>query len=95
MADISEAVRQYADALMLAGESAIGLFGQKALSVLQMTSSRMESSSREENRQGSLLPRQLGVSLPDRIAEQICNSAVELGTSTFLPHPLFSSISFL
>ncbi|ONH92044.1 hypothetical protein PRUPE_8G151100 [Prunus persica] len=81
VADISEAVRQYADALMLAGESAIGLFGQKALSVLQMTSSRMESSSREENRQGSLLPRQLGVSLPDRIAEQICNSAVELANN--------------
>ncbi|PQQ21985.1 pyruvate kinase isozyme A chloroplastic-like isoform X2 [Prunus yedoensis var. nudiflora] len=81
VADISEAVRQYADALMLAGESAIGLFGQKALSVLQMTSSRMETWSREENRQGSLLPRQLGVSLPDRIAEQICNSAVELANN--------------
>ncbi|CAL8176998.1 unnamed protein product [Prunus armeniaca] len=81
VADISEAVRQYADALMLAGESAIGLFGHKALSVLQMTSSRLESWSREENRQGSLLPRQLGISLPDRIAEQICNSAVELANN--------------
>ncbi|KAF2294307.1 hypothetical protein GH714_009114 [Hevea brasiliensis] len=40
-----EAVRQYADALMLSGESAIGSYGQKALSVLQMVSSNgtMES----------------------------------------------------
>ncbi|RXH97406.1 hypothetical protein DVH24_007752 [Malus domestica] len=81
VADVSEAVRQYADALMLAGESAIGLFGEKALSVLQTTSSRMETWSRVENQQGSLLQRQLGVSLPDRIAEQICNSAVEMANS--------------
>ncbi|EOX98525.1 Pyruvate kinase family protein isoform 2 [Theobroma cacao] len=39
VADVSEAVRQYADALMLSGESAIGPYGQKALSVLQMASS--------------------------------------------------------
>ncbi|CAN6688000.1 unnamed protein product [Malus baccata var. baccata] len=81
VADVSEAVRQYADALMLAGESAIGLFGEKALSVLQTTSSRMETWSHVENRQGSLLQRQLGVSLPDRIAEQICNSAVEMANN--------------
>ncbi|CAN6544523.1 unnamed protein product [Malus baccata var. baccata] len=81
VADVSEAVRQYADALMLAGESAIGLFGEKALSVLQTTSSRMETWSRVENQQGSLLQRQLGISLPDRIAEQICNSAVEMANS--------------
>lgn len=79
VADVSEAVRQYADALMLSGESAIGLYGQKALSVLQMASSRMELWSREENRQSILYQRQLGVSLPDRIAEQICNCSVEMG----------------
>ncbi|PRQ22230.1 putative pyruvate kinase [Rosa chinensis] len=81
VADVSEAVRQYADALMLAGESAIGLYGQKALSVLQMTSSRMEAWSRVENRQDLLQLRQLGVSLPDRIAEQICNSAVGMANN--------------
>ncbi|XWS39842.1 hypothetical protein CRYUN_Cryun18bG0089300 [Craigia yunnanensis] len=53
VADVSEAVWQYADALMLSGESAIGPYGQKALSVLQMTSSRMELWSQEENRQYS------------------------------------------
>lgn len=86
VADISEAVRQYADALMLSGESAIGSFGQKALAVLDMTSSRMESWSREENRQSLLNHHKLGASLPDCITEQICNCAVEMGNShSFLP----------
>ncbi|OMO73837.1 Pyruvate kinase [Corchorus capsularis] len=81
VADVSEAVRQYADALMLSGESAIGAYGQKALSVLQMASSRMELWSREENRESILHQRQLGVSLPDQIAEQICNCAVEMANN--------------
>ncbi|KAL5070249.1 hypothetical protein RYX36_021136 [Vicia faba] len=81
VADISEAVRQYADALMLSGESAIGSFGQKALAVLDMTSSRMESWSREENRQSLLNHHKLGASLPDCITEQICNCAVEMANN--------------
>ncbi|XP_022763543.1 pyruvate kinase isozyme A, chloroplastic-like isoform X2 [Durio zibethinus] len=81
VADVSEVVRQYADALMLSGESAIGPYGQKALSVLQMASSRMELWSQEENRRSILHQRQLGVSLPDRIAEQICNCAVEIANN--------------
>lgn len=68
---------------MLSGESAIGLNGQKALSVLQMTSSRMETWGREESQQTLLPQHQLGVSLPDRIAEQICNCAAEMGNFTF------------
>ncbi|KAL5857636.1 hypothetical protein ACOSQ3_005094 [Xanthoceras sorbifolium] len=76
VADVSEAVRQYADALMLSGESAIGPYAQKAVSVLRMASSRMELWNREENRQSALYQRQLGESMPDRIAEQICNCAV-------------------
>ncbi|XP_060168044.1 pyruvate kinase isozyme A, chloroplastic-like [Lycium barbarum] len=78
VADISEAVRQYADALMLSGESAIGSYGMKALSVLRTTSTRMEQSCREENRQTLLHQCAFGVSLPDQIAEQICNCAVEM-----------------
>ncbi|GLT58573.1 hypothetical protein SLA2020_314540 [Shorea laevis] len=80
VADVSEAVRQFADALMLSGESAIGSYGQKALAVLRMASSRMELWSREENKH-ILHQRQLGVSLPDRIAEQICNCAVEMANN--------------
>jgi len=79
VADVSEAVRQDADALMLSGESAIGLHGQKALSVLQMVSSRMELWSHEENRQSALHNSQLGDTLSDCIAEEICNCAVQMG----------------
>lgn len=81
VADVSEAIRQYADALMLSGESAIGLYGQKALSVLRMTSSRMEIWGREENQRSLLNQQQLGVSLPDRIAEQISNCAAEMANN--------------
>ncbi|XAR52949.1 Pyruvate kinase [Bertholletia excelsa] len=66
--DVSEAVRQFADAPMLSGESAVGPYGLKALSVLQSTSSRMELWSREEDQQNGLDQCQLGQSLPDRIA---------------------------
>ena len=68
---------------MLSGESAIGSYGQKALSVLQMASCRMELWSREENRENFLPHYQLGVSLQDRIAEEICNSAAELGKTVW------------
>ncbi|XP_061354605.1 pyruvate kinase isozyme A, chloroplastic-like [Gastrolobium bilobum] len=81
VADVSEAVRQYADSLMLSGESAIGSYGQKALAVLDMTSSRMESWARVENRQSLLNHHQLGVSLPDRTTEQICSCAVEMANN--------------
>ncbi|XP_058081193.1 pyruvate kinase isozyme A, chloroplastic-like [Magnolia sinica] len=81
VADVSEAVRQYADALMLSGESAIGSYAEKALSVLRMASGRMELWSREENRQSLLSQRQLAVSLSERIAEQICDSAVEMANN--------------
>ncbi|KAJ8768971.1 hypothetical protein K2173_023966 [Erythroxylum novogranatense] len=81
VADVSEAVRQYADAVMLSGESAIGSHGQKALSVLRMASSRMESWSRVENQQVAFHQSELGVPLPDHIAEEICNSAVEMANN--------------
>ncbi|KAL2254533.1 pyruvate kinase isozyme A, chloroplastic [Sesamum indicum] len=84
VADVSEAVRQYADALMLSGESAIGPYGQKALSVLRMTSSRMELWSREEKRQNALLQRNVGASLTDQIAEHICNCAAGMANNLAL-----------
>ncbi|RVW55580.1 Pyruvate kinase isozyme A, chloroplastic [Vitis vinifera] len=49
VADVSEAVRQRADALMLSGESAMGLFPEKALAVLRSVSVRIEKWWREEN----------------------------------------------
>ncbi|WCJ18056.1 Pyruvate kinase family protein [Euphorbia peplus] len=81
VADVAEAVRQYADALMLSGESAIGQYGQKALSVLRMVSTRMELWSHEENRQSNLYECKLGDSLHDHIAEEICNSVVKMANN--------------
>ncbi|KAM0852368.1 hypothetical protein ACQ4PT_051790 [Festuca glaucescens] len=81
VADVSEAVRQYADAIMLSAESAVGAFPEKALSVLRAASERMESWSREENMQRFLPQHQLAIALPDRISEQICNSAVEMANN--------------
>nr|CAD1828234.1 unnamed protein product [Ananas comosus var. bracteatus] len=81
VADISEAVRQYADALMLSAESAVGAFAEKSLSVLRMACGRMELWNREENQQKLLSQHQLAVSLPDRISEQICISAVEMANN--------------
>ncbi|EEF40301.1 pyruvate kinase, putative [Ricinus communis] len=78
VADVSEAVRQYADALMLSGESAIGSYGQKALSVLRMVSNRMELWSHAEQRQANIHKFQLRETLQDRVAEEICTSAVEM-----------------
>lgn len=81
VADVSEAVRQYADALMLSGESAIGSHGQKALSVLRTTSSRMELWCRTENKQAFIAKPKLKLSLSDQIAEQICNCAAEMANN--------------
>ncbi|GJN23779.1 hypothetical protein PR202_gb11458 [Eleusine coracana subsp. coracana] len=81
VADVSEAVRQYADAVMISAESAIGAYPQKALAVLRAASERMESWSREENMQKLLFQHQLAIALPDQISEQICNSAVEMANN--------------
>ncbi|KAJ0829437.1 putative pyruvate kinase [Helianthus annuus] len=75
-------LRRLDNVLMLSGESAMGSYGQKAIFVLRMTSARMELWGREENHQ-SFLP-QIGESLPDQVAEQICSCACQMGTITFL-----------
>lgn len=95
VADVSEAVRQYADALMLSGESAIGSYGQKALSVLHTTSTRMESWSRQENTLSFVNKYQLKLSLLDKIAEQICNCGAEMGNLKFLNVHIFCWIMIL
>ncbi|CAN1167631.1 Pyruvate kinase isozyme A, chloroplastic, partial [Linum perenne] len=81
VADVSEGVRQYADALMLSGESAIGSYSHKALSVLRMVCNRMETSNHHENRHISLVRHKLGGSLADCVAEEMCNSAVTMANN--------------
>ncbi|XP_071724567.1 pyruvate kinase isozyme A, chloroplastic-like [Rutidosis leptorrhynchoides] len=48
VADVSDVVRQQADALMLSGESAMGQYPEKALTVLRSVSLRIEKWWREE-----------------------------------------------
>jgi pyruvate kinase len=79
VADVSEAVRQRADALMLSGESAMGLFPDKALSVLRTVSLRIEHWCRENKQHESMRLPELSTALHNRISEQICNSAAQMG----------------
>jgi len=76
VADVSEAVRQRADALMLSGESAMGRYPEKALSVLRSVSLRIEKWWREEKRHETLELQGVSSSFSDKISEEICNSAV-------------------
>ncbi|PIN10334.1 Pyruvate kinase [Handroanthus impetiginosus] len=75
VADVSEAVRQRADALMLSGESAMGQFPEKALTVLRSVSLRIEKWWREEKRHEAVELPGIASSFADRISEEICNSA--------------------
>ena len=79
VADVSEAVRQRSDALMLSGESAMGQFPDKALTVLRSVSLRIERWWREEKRYESTPLQPIGSGFSDRISEEICNSAAKMG----------------
>ncbi|KAF5736789.1 Pyruvate kinase isozyme A [Tripterygium wilfordii] len=79
VADVSEAVRQRADALMLSGESAMGQFPEKALTVLRSVSLRIEKWWREEKRRESMELPEVGSSFQDCISEEICTSAAKMG----------------
>ncbi|KAL6782593.1 hypothetical protein ACKKBG_A07405 [Auxenochlorella protothecoides x Auxenochlorella symbiontica] len=77
VSDIADVVRQRADALMLSGESAAGLFPQKALEVLRIVAARIEGWCREEGSGAIALPRIAG-SLDARIGEEVCASAASM-----------------
>ncbi|GMP56249.1 hypothetical protein CsSME_00020802 [Camellia sinensis var. sinensis] len=78
VADVSEAVRQRADALMLSGESAMGQFPEKALTVLRSVSLRIERWWREEKRHEAMELEDITSSFADSISEEICNSAANM-----------------
>ena len=79
VADVSEAVRQRADALMLSGESAMGQYPEKALTVLRSVSLRIEKWWREEKRYEAMILPSVGTSFSEKISEEICNSAAKMG----------------
>ncbi|XP_058770709.1 pyruvate kinase isozyme A, chloroplastic [Vicia villosa] len=78
VADVSEAVRQRADALMLSGESAMGQFPDKALTVLRSVSLRIEKWWREEKRYEATQLPSVGSYFSEKISEEICNSAAKM-----------------
>ncbi|WOK99421.1 hypothetical protein Cni_G08133 [Canna indica] len=81
VADVSEAVRQRADALMLSGESAMGQYPDKALTVLRTVSLRIERWWREEKRHEPMDLPHIASSFSDKISEEICNSAAKMANN--------------
>lgn len=81
VADVSEAVRQRADALMLSGESAMGQYPEKALTVLRSVSVRIEKWWREEKRHEAMELPHIGSSFADNISEEICISAAKMANN--------------
>ncbi|OMO78363.1 Pyruvate kinase [Corchorus capsularis] len=78
VADVSEAVRQQADALMLSSESAMGQYPDKALAVLRSVSLRIERWRREEKHYDTTDLPVVSSSLPASISEEICNTASKM-----------------
>ncbi|XVF38318.1 hypothetical protein REPUB_Repub20aG0091000 [Reevesia pubescens] len=81
VADVSEAVRQRADGLMLSGESAMGQYPEKALAVLRSVSVRIEKWWREEKHHEAMVLPDIGTSFADSISEEICNSAAKMANN--------------
>ncbi|KAH8495697.1 hypothetical protein Peur_055598 [Populus x canadensis] len=81
VADVSEAVRQRADALMLSGESAMGQYPEKALAVLRNVSVRIEKWWREEKCHEAMELPVVGSSFSDSISEEICISAAKMANN--------------
>ncbi|CAI9118340.1 OLC1v1019899C1 [Oldenlandia corymbosa var. corymbosa] len=81
VADISEAVRQRSDALMLSGESAMGQYPEKALTVLRSVSLRIEKWWREAKHHEAMELPDIASSFSDSISEEICNSAAKMANN--------------
>ncbi|XVF80870.1 hypothetical protein PTKIN_Ptkin15bG0110100 [Pterospermum kingtungense] len=75
VADVSEAVGQQADALMLSSESAMGQYAEKSLAVLRSVSLRIERWRREEKHLDATNLPVVSSSKSAKISEEICNTA--------------------
>uniref|UniRef100_A0A2N9GKT9 Pyruvate kinase n=1 Tax=Fagus sylvatica TaxID=28930 RepID=A0A2N9GKT9_FAGSY len=82
VADVSEAVRQQADALMLSGESAMGQYPQKAFFTLQDVSMRTDRWLTEEKHRNRMELPVVAASVSGDISEEICNAAAKMVTET-------------
>lgn len=86
VADVSEAVRQRADALMLSGESAMGQHPEKALSVLRSVSLRIEKWWREEKKRDAVELPAVASSFSGGVSEELCSSAAKMGNEPARPN---------
>ena len=77
VADVADAVRQKADALLLTGETAMGLHPEKSLEVVRATSTRVEGWCRDKKHGQPALPA-LAQTPHERVVEQITASAASL-----------------
>jgi pyruvate kinase len=80
VADVSDVVRQRADALMLSGESAVGAYPGKAVDVLRAVATRSEEWVRQE-RHGQLVLPHLTTGLAGRVSEELCASAAAMANN--------------
>ncbi|KAL5561811.1 hypothetical protein UlMin_031558 [Ulmus minor] len=78
VADVSEAVGQQADALMLSSESAMGNYPEKALAVLTTVSSRIERHLREKKHHDTVKLPVITSPLTCDISEELCNAAANM-----------------
>ncbi|KAG8370304.1 hypothetical protein BUALT_Bualt14G0103000 [Buddleja alternifolia] len=88
--DVSEAVHQQSDALMLSGESAMGQLPEKALTVLRSVSLRSDKQWREEKRRESMELPGVASSFADSISEERCNSAAKMAHNLEVAAILFT-----
>eukprot|EP00891_Asterochloris_glomerata_P007380 jgi/Astpho2/7380/e_gw1.00114.32.1_t len=80
VADISDVVRQRADALMLSGESAIGEYPDKAVGVLRAVAAHIEEWCRQEKYGQIMLPQLTGIA-DGRVSEELCASAATMANN--------------
>jgi len=80
VADVSDVVRQRADALMLSGESAVGAYPGKAVDVLRAVATRSEEWVRQECH-GSLVLPHLTTGPDGRVSEELCASAAAMANN--------------
>ena len=82
VADISEAVRQGADAVMLSGETAIGLYPVRTLEILRDVTTHAEMRLESGLTRGASMPkRREGVEATTSITKAICAAAANLADS--------------
>lgn len=91
VADVSEAVGQQADALMLSGESAMGNYPDKALAVLRNVSLRIERHLKEGKHDDTMKLPVITSPLTGDVSEEISDAAANMGECFFFSFELLEN----